>query len=157
MPKSQSSPFQKHHFIFSLACGTFFVSPAYAGKSGSFAAPICHFKDHPRVCGEKPMGRAGLFRATGSPPRMQGKGEYWMPKIGDQGITPAYAGKRLDVALAICLRRDHPRVCGEKGRRRLVDGRDLGSPPRMRGKVNNLQRWQTHTGITPAYAGKRSC
>ena len=28
VPKLQSSPFQKHHFIFSLACGSFFVSPA---------------------------------------------------------------------------------------------------------------------------------
>ncbi len=31
-----------------------------------------------------------------------------------EGITPAYAGKRLPHGLRQQLGRDHPRVCGEK-------------------------------------------
>ena len=29
------------------------ITPAYAGKSRSFRAFVCLFKDHPRLCGEK--------------------------------------------------------------------------------------------------------
>ena len=53
---------------------SFGITPAYAGKSGHFAASLCPFEDHPRVCGEK-------SRET------RGGGTLW--------ITPAYAGKRL--------------------------------------------------------------
>ena len=35
-------------------------------------------------------------------------------QLGDKGITPAYAGKRPCQILAHRLRRDHPRLCGEK-------------------------------------------
>ena len=30
------------------------------------------------------------------------------------GITPAYAGKSLELLLPVCAKKDHPRVCGEK-------------------------------------------
>ena len=29
------------------------ITPAYAGKSGHLPPSVCHFVDHPRVCGEK--------------------------------------------------------------------------------------------------------
>ena len=50
-------------------------------------------------------------------------------------ITPAYAGKRNGQSPTMLLRRDHPRVCGEKNA--ILSGRktEPGSPPRMRGKV----------------------
>ena len=76
-------------------CSTFGITPAYAGKSTcSFGHPLAS-RDHPRVCGEK----SGLMRSnatgTGSPPRMRGKGLVpYVPRLV-QGITPAYAGKRL--------------------------------------------------------------
>ena len=34
---------------------------------------------------------------------------------------------------------------------------DKGSPPRMRGKGMDEERFAQYTRITPAYAGKRSC
>ena len=65
---------------------------------------------------------------------MRGKdgGAYGQRAI--YGITPAYAGKSLENAVFHAEYRDHPRVCGEKGR---ADGPGIcisGSPPRMRGK-----------------------
>ena len=49
---------------------------------------------------------------------------------------------------------DHPRVCGEKPVKIGSLTEMLGSPPRMRGKVGQLENNQMVVGITPAYAGK---
>ena len=54
------------------------------------------------------------------------------------------------------MRRDHPRVCGEKGFGEDDYTRREGSPPRMRGKVGWSAERSGPEGITPAYAGKRS-
>ena len=52
--------------------------------------------------------------------------------------------------------RDHPRVCGEKFFNSLKTANPLGSPPRMRGKGQFHTGIMATTGITPAYAGKRT-
>ena len=51
------------------------------------------------------------------------------------GITPAWAGKSPLVTRLYALAEDHPRVGGEKLRFRAVAARELGSPPRGRGKA----------------------
>jgi len=50
---------------------------------------------------------------------------------------------------------DHPRVCGEKEPAAEGTNGQVGSPPRMRGKVLHLSDLLILRGITPAYAGKR--
>ena len=50
------------------------------------------------------------------------------------GITPAYAGKRLNQDETICSHQDHPRLCGEKPDWDGLDKTAQGSPPPMRGK-----------------------
>ena len=85
---------------------------------------------------------------------MRGKDVLVWRFAGACGITPAYAGKSMLVALALPVSRDHPRVCGEKVRSRVLMGLSLGSPPRMRGKGINSMTAGTLEGITPAYAGK---
>ena len=69
-------------------------------------------------------------------------------------ITPAYAGKRVDLANTGKCPRDHPRVCGEKFRGARFRDRRMGSPPRMRGKVLKTPNGEATERITPAYAGK---
>ena len=49
-------------------------------------------------------------------------------------ITPAYAGKSFRLLVQGAVRRDHPRVCGEKNVEMLKSLWKMGSPPRMRGK-----------------------
>ena len=115
----------------------FGITPAYAGKSRPFLFVTTNFRDHPRVCGEKPMVRAGLFRATGSPPRMRGKDAPCYMHAGCVGITPAYAGKSRTLGIAGSGKKDHPRVCGEK--------------------YEAAETTVDKVGITPAYAGKRRC
>ena len=111
------------------------ITPAYAGKR-----QIEHFcpsfdGDHPRVCGEKTQNPIGGQFQQGSPPRMRGKETINVQDGVDYGITPAYAGKRGEPRRCLQGKRDHPRVCGEKMQSRKAGTFQLGSPPRMRGKV----------------------
>ena len=91
----------------------------------------------------------------GSPPRMRGKVPPMPLSRFQFGITPAYAGKRRCPRFHPGRIRDHPRVCGEKGRVRPAFLRTPGSPPRVRGKIRCLTARYSRARITPAYAGKR--
>ena len=130
------------------------ITPAYAGKSMYRTTETLCCRDHPRVCGEKPVAMHSCTMTRGSPPRMRGK-------VGDDlflllfaGITPACAGKSRQVDTCLLLFEDHPRVCGEKPDILPLSAWTRGSPPRMRGKVQLQPGQPAALGITPAYAGK---
>ena len=89
-----------------------------------------------------------------SPPRMRGKEIPAARQAADQGITPAYAGKRTPALRTRRPARDHPRVCGEKGQRRSSWWITAGSPPRVRGKAAGGSALAHVPGITPTCAGK---
>ena len=131
------------------------ITPAYAGKSHLLRFHPRLRQDHPRVCGEKIHRVDGAESTSGSPPRMRGKAQGTDIFELAQGITPAYAGKRLRIFARYECRGDHPRVCGEKLRASPELFDLLGSPPRVRGKGGGLPRPRFGGGITPAYAGKR--
>ena len=69
-------------------------------------------------------------------------------------ITPAYAGKSFFVKPRFSRSRDHPRLCGEKVILNRFTAFTIGSPPPMRGKVEQREQMQISIRITPAYAGK---
>ena len=96
-------------------------------------------------------------KVMGSPPRMRGKAVAIFRQLHHGRITPAYAGKRDSIPQQSSLRRDHPRVCGEKPRIFFMSIRSAGSPPRMRGKGQPLYIVVSESGITPACAGKSPC
>ena len=134
---------------------TFRITPAYAGKSVTVGSCVAPTGDHPRVCGEKAPSLSGCGSCQGSPPRMRGKVTLLYALADKEGITPAYAGKRLYDQMLAQAGRDHPRVCGEKRMYAMHPARAWGSPPRMRGKVSPAESGMNLAGITPAYAGKR--
>ena len=70
------------------------ITPAYAGKRHTGGTTCFCRKDHPRVCGEKPVGAEMGAIVPGSPPRMRGKVRQPESLRLPLGITPAYAGKR---------------------------------------------------------------
>ena len=70
------------------------ITPACAGKSWWISSRRPDRRDHPRVCGEKPLLRALKNTALGSPPRVRGKGCTAHALLEVAGITPACAGKR---------------------------------------------------------------
>ena len=106
--------------------------------------------------GEKVRLRWKPKSKKGSPPRGRGKGGAGVLILGQIGITPAWAGKRLLELRRKTGVRDHPRVGGEKHLSGTTDNRPQGSPPRRRGKVDVLPEVHALVGITPAWAGKRA-
>ena len=132
------------------------ITPAYAGKRLSGLFGCVPGRDHPRVCGEKIRISGPNAPTPGSPPRMRGKDYVRYLNEGKHGITPAYAGKRRKQWTGLEWRWDHPRVCGEKKCWKLWWINGAGSPPRMRGKGPHRRSSVQWSGITPAYAGKRT-
>ena len=131
------------------------ITPAYAGKSDSEGDRCWLRRDHPRLCGEKPVSRISLAAFPGSPPPMRGKVADPVAKNQAARITPAYAGKSEKARNCVIFTGDHPRLCGEKKYIASVKDGDQGSPPPMRGKVHPLYLVPERCRITPAYAGKR--
>lgn len=107
--------------------------------------------------GEKKIRKLQDNGSTGSPPHGRGKeGAQLAEKTGIR-ITPAWAGKSGSGLLFHRVWWEHPRVGGEKQHFPAVLGIILGSPPHGRGKVAGPGVALLHPGITPAWAGKRSC
>ena len=111
------------------------ITPACAGKS--------------TICGE--------WQQTfgGSPPHVRGKDMDTLQTVHDARITPACAGKRATICSSSTMKRDHPRMCGEKRYDLPGVACLVGSPPHVRGKVPALDAMVRHDRITPACAGKR--
>lgn len=111
------------------------ITPAYAGKRIKLRKRHSICGDHPRMCGEKALGNSIALPQCGSPPRVQGKVHVGDLVVFQQGITPAYAGKRCRSPAFRSMPWDHPRVCGEKCLLYRRPPTASGSPPRVRGKV----------------------
>ena len=110
------------------------ITPAHAGKSGWLDLEPPTF--------------------AGSPPRMRGKGVVYVFVPEKLRITPAHAGKRESRQQGHTITWDHPRTCGEKFTRFVLQKTPYGSPPRMLGKDANCSDGRRSLRITPAYAGK---
>ena len=70
------------------------------------------------------------------------------------GNTPAYAGKTLNPKALGLMSEKHPRVCGEDAIKMAAPMSFGETPPRMRGRLQELHLVLWHVGNTPAYAGK---
>ena len=90
------------------------ITPARAGKSKWHYSKSSCAGDHPRVCGEKKLLLSPSRYFKGSPPRVRGKANAETFPIYCPGITPACAGKSVQMCAGAHITRDHPRVCGEK-------------------------------------------
>ena len=90
------------------------ITPAYAGKRRACWWTHRRTRDHPRVCEEKSKTKDTAAYTPGSPPHVRGKVSTRFCAISCHGITPACAGKSPTAKQRGTLRRDHPRMCGEK-------------------------------------------
>ena len=130
------------------------ITPAWAGKSYKNLFSAAMKKDHPRVGGEKGQDAGQTPHDQGSPPRGRGKARQGWRGCVCYGITPAWAGKRLLREQSYTIKRDHPRVGGEKHLQKPFYFHQEGSPPRGRGKVHRTRQTILRSRITPAWAGK---
>ena len=85
---------------------------------------------------------------------MRGEGAHVADVHRDIRITPACAGRRPFSKTSSEFRRDHPRVCGEKGVISPLASSDRGSPPRVRGEGLRPELVVKEDRITPACAGR---
>ena len=131
------------------------ITPAYAGKRTGQPERCRRLRDHPRLCGEKKLRHRQCLVYLGSPPPMRGKEQCRSLRTVSRGITPAYAGKSSAIFVPEKALEDHPRLCGEKKKRKLKVLLVKGSPPPMRGKGSSDRTVPCRCRITPAYAGKR--
>ena len=114
------------------------ITPACAGKRQSVNSKFRLARDHPRVRGEKVPIACTMASAPGSPPRARGKAVRHDAHGAGRGITPACAGKSSAIKRWDVRFWDHPRVRGEKmPKYKSPDGR-VGSPPRARGKGEEI-------------------
>ncbi len=145
----------KLHLLAEALC-RFGITPACAGKTVHGPDNEFAWRDHPRVCGENTLLFQSLRVQMGSPPRVRGKPINPLSSPATVGITPACAGKTFQAVYKQEPDRDHPRVCGENGFLNSSFATARGSPPRVRGKLDEFKAKRLALGITPACAGKTS-
>ena len=95
-----------------------------------------------------------LYDEVGSPPRVREKLIAIETIIFFFRITPASAGKTGLQLLQRSRCQDHPRECGKNKTEEPVHVAIMGSPPRVREKLDTAVLWNRQYGITPASAGK---
>ena len=148
-PRVRGKAFQRVKILLNLG-----ITPACAVKRFQFVLRLHAPGDYPRVCGEKTLSSVKSSGVSGSPPHVRGKGLEKLAHERRRGITPARAGKSTELRQRYGWCRDHPRVCGEKWKLVMVLSPQIGSPPRMRGKVRGGIDGIRLERITPACAGK---
>ena len=130
------------------------ITPAGAGKTFRARDIASCGRDHPRRCGENISQNLLSFRPPGSPPQVRGKLPQFVILPEEVGITPAGAGKTRNSRRTQIMHWDHPRRCGENHPRTKSRECILGSPPQVRGKLEDALNSGSLVGITPAGAGK---
>ena len=128
--------------------------PRMRGKPRSGFCARASAWDHPRGCGENATPHTRISARIGSPPRMRGKLCAVRVKLSLTGITPADAGKTEYFGCSDSEIKDHPRGCGENFDVFIIHPKQIGSPPRMRGKPITEAFKADIDRITPADAGK---
>ena len=89
------------------------ITPACAGKTHSLKNMHAHGQDHPRMRGEDILLRYLPRTGSGSPPHARGRPNTSFSSCTGSRITPACAGKTINVAGRPPHNRDHPRMRGE--------------------------------------------
>ena len=87
---------------------------------------------------------------------MRGKVKIDLGNTETPRITPACAGKSFMEKAKQIVVEDHPRVCGEKVFWIYHGGAVEGSPPRVRGKANQLFELSVLLGDHPRVCGEKT-
>ena len=130
------------------------IIPAHAGQTRRSRWRCCRCPDHPRACGANFSNALHCSSGDGSSPRMRGKLMTKNNVLTEERIIPAHAGQ-TDASL-VTLRRhpDHPRACGANLTSAFRGNINVGSSPRMRGKLLHRRTPVEIFRIIPAHAGQ---
>ena len=128
--------------------------PARAGKTSRRGASGRGTWAHPRACGENIAPGRVAARHSGSSPRVRGKRHVHKTCWQHVGLIPARAGKTARRSGSGRRRSAHPRACGENHGPACRSRANLGSSPRVRGKLSRCgPSWRARR-LIPARAGK---
>ena len=128
--------------------------PARAGKTGGSVCRSRSPRAHPRACGENMAEWWSWSKHNGSSPRVRGKRSGMTFPYLKTGLIPARAGKTMSPKSWPPTWRAHPRACGENAPADRHKLRELGSSPRVRGKLQAAIPDRARRGLIPARAGK---
>ena len=131
------------------------ITPACAGNSYFFSAPLKRRGDHPRLRGEQSLKPWRYRTRQGSPPLARGTVDIFGTAQVGTGITPACAGNSGLYLAPRPVLRDHPRLRGEQSTDIYRNTVKQGSPPLARGTAEHMHATPGNCGITPACAGNR--
>ena len=95
-------------------------------------------------------------RTYGSSPRVRGKRLDERETHAAGRIIPARAGQTSALEAAAVLEPDHPRACGANDAGDVVLPMQIGSSPRVRGKLQIVSEERHISRIIPARAGQTS-
>src|SRR5208337_4834775 len=93
------------------------IIPAPAGNTATTNIVSLASSDHPRACGEHKSGIARKLSDAGSSPRLRGTREMSFFQLLVRRIIPAPAGNTTHPSIVLPTPTDHPRACGEHGKR----------------------------------------
>ena len=150
------------------------IIPASAGQTQQdISLPVTDL-DHPRECGANLPLSTRVRRVGGSSPRVRGKLSKEREALQALRIIPASAGQTSCRHAARpastdhprecgangtsparrSMRSDHPRECGANPRVRTIFFDEIGSSPRVRGKLMTVNNGAALARIIPASAGQ---
>ncbi len=130
------------------------IIPAHAGQTHAACRSSVGSPDHPRACGANCANESALSAVVGSSPRMRGKPMIQRVHVDFPRIIPAHAGQTALEQVTHNPPPDHPRACGANYQRLDRVGGNLGSSPRMRGKLGLAGVVGHQRRIIPAHAGQ---
>ncbi len=130
------------------------IIPAHAGQTAMILETYALRSDHPRACGANGVWGTFNIRGHGSSPRMRGKPIRKLGFRHRHRIIPAHAGQTALEQVTHNPPPDHPRACGANYQRLDRVGGNLGSSPRMRGKLGLAGVVGHQRRIIPAHAGQ---
>ena len=129
------------------------IIPACAGSTSRASCSTPFARDHPRMCGEHSRYSLALVTAVGSSPHVRGAPAICCCPSVAVGIIPACAGSTPKPSQGRCVRRDHPRMCGEHALGNPNAKTFEGSSPHVRGARLLPRNLRSPPGIIPACAG----
>ena len=130
------------------------IIPAHAGQTRRWHSDADSQSDHPRACGANLLKRIEKGSDFGSSPRMRGKLAVHRVIVASTRIIPAHAGQTSGHPAWSVPGTDHPRACGANAQWSFGRRLQVGSSPRMRGKLGVTSESTAQQRIIPAHAGQ---
>ena len=129
-------------------------TPTRVGKTAKVGNSTRFNPVHPHACGEDSIVSISAALLYGSPPRVWGRLDGCPSRLSLRRFTPTRVGKTLAVRCHHVMAAVHPHACGEDRQVLLRLSVDVGSPPRVWGRLRVSVTTVREDRFTPTRVGK---